>query len=57
MGEGAKRLAVTIRTSLKETSVSCVGGLGNLASGGLTRGLSGHDSCEARTCKVILRCS
>ena len=28
VGEGAKCLTVAIRTSLKETSVSCVGGLG-----------------------------
>jgi len=43
---GPKHLVVTIRKGLKETSVSCVGGLGNLASD-LTRGLSGHDSREA----------
>jgi len=46
VGEGAKRLTVVIRTGLKETSVSCVGRLGNLASD-LTRGLSGHDNREA----------
>ena len=28
MGEGAQRLPVAIETDLKETSVSCVGGLG-----------------------------